>query len=102
MDSCRGDERLRHGRISEPNRTYFVTACTENRVVGLHAASLAPTLRAEIMAVERDGHCRVIGAVIMPNHVHLLVELSGTLPLSRIIARVKSKTRAALDRHHLR
>jgi REP element-mobilizing transposase RayT len=68
----------------------------------LNVVALAPTLRAEIMAVERDGHCRVMGAVIMPNHMHLLVELSGTLPLSRIVARVKSKTRAALNRHQLR
>jgi REP element-mobilizing transposase RayT len=102
MNARHGDETLRRGRWSQRGCTYFVTACTENRGVGLHAASLAPTLRKEIIACERDGHWRVLGAVIMPEHLHLLVKLTGELPLSRIVARVKMKTRVALWQHGLR
>lgn len=38
----------------------------------------------------------------MPDHIHLLVTLVGQLPLGRVVARLKAKTKPALVRAHLR
>lgn len=54
-------------------------------------------IRVEIGNIERDGHWLIHGAVIMPDHIHLLFTLSDHLPLARVIARLKAKTKAALE-----
>ena len=38
----------------------------------------------------------------MPDHLHLLVSLTGELPLGRIVARLKSKTRRSLAANNVR
>ena len=38
----------------------------------------------------------------MPDHLHLLVELASRLSLSQAVARLKAKTRAALESCHAR
>lgn len=63
---------------------------------------VAGALRAEIQNIEGDGYWTIRGAVIMPDHIHLLATLHDKLPLSRVIARLKSKTRAALATTGLR
>jgi putative transposase len=75
---------------------YFLTLCTRERRAGLHQAEVAGALRGEIAACERGGHWCVVAGVIMPDHLHLLAELTGEIALSRVVARLKAKTKAAL------
>jgi len=64
---------------------------------GPHLTSDArQAIRTEIDALERSGHWTIRGAVIMPDHLHLLANLGPSLTLSRCIARLKSKTKEAL------
>ena len=79
-----------------------MTLCTDLRKVGLDSDNVAPVIRDELEACASDGYWRLRGAVIMPDHMHLLVELTGDLPLGRIIARVKAKSRAVMLVHGLR
>ena len=92
-----GDESLRRGRWSESGATYFLTLCTRDRREGLTRPEIATALRSELSSCEYDRHCRVSAGVIMPDHLHLLVELTGALGLSRVVARVKAKTRTVLN-----
>src|SRR6266568_6393917 len=96
MNEIRGDESLRRGRWSEKGAWYFVTLCVEGRALGLTMDALALVVRDEIGACEKAAHWRVAAAVIMPDHLHMLIELTGALPLSRIVARVKAKTGSSL------
>jgi len=96
MKPNRGYEALRRNRLSMPEATYFVTLCTHNRSPGLTSASVASALRAEILDIERAGYWTIRGAVIMPDHLHLLLTLRVRLPLGRTIARLKSKSKPAL------
>lgn len=91
-----GDEILRRFRVSQPYTDYFRTLCTDDRRTGLTSPVVAPALRAEIEHIESDGYWTIRGAVIMPDHLHLLATLHDKLPLSRVIARFKSKSRPTL------
>ena len=96
MKAERGDEALRRFRISQPGTDYFITAT----IAGKSPEGLSPaskdSIRRELLAIEADYHWRIRGAVIMPDHLHLLVTLGGNLGLSRVMARLKSKTRSHL------
>lgn len=100
MKAERGDEALRRFRVSSPGTGYFLTL----NLVGKSGPFLSPAAKlaisTEIEAIEASGHWHVRGAVIMPDHLHLLVNLGSSLPLSRVVARLKSKTRASLTSSH--
>lgn len=91
-----GDEALRRYRVSIQGCTYFLTLCTKNRAIDLSCSSLAEFLQHEIDLIENDGHWVTRCSVIMPDHLHLLVQITGNLTLSRCIGRLKTKTRAML------
>jgi putative transposase len=97
----RGDGALRRYRVSLPATAYFLTLCTEARSAGLTNDDTALANRAEITAIETDGHWTHRACVVMPDHLHLLVRLTGDLPLARCVARLKSKTRPALLAHDI-
>ncbi len=57
---------------------------------------MASAIQTEIAAREADGHWRIRAGVIMPDRLHLLAALTGSLALGRVVARLKAKTRAML------
>lgn len=63
---------------------------------------VASALRGEIEAIEQPGYWTVQGAVIMPDHLHLLITLHDKLALSRVVARFKAKTKPVLAVNQLR
>lgn len=91
-----GDEALRKFRVSLPHADYFLTFNLAERLPLLTKLSVATAIRDEIRAIESDRHWRTLAAVIMPDHVHFLIHLHDTLPLSRAVARFKSRTKNAL------
>ncbi len=91
-----GYEALRRGRYSQPASRYFLTLTTEERRNGLNSAPLATVIKREIIALESDGSWRVHAAVIMPDHLHLLITLGPRLSLGQSVGRLKTKTRGFL------
>jgi len=102
MKPERGYESLRRFRVSRPGTDYFLTLCTDERKTGLTNPAVANTLRNEIEAIERAGYWTIRGAVIMPDHLHLLLTLRDRLPLGRVVARLKSNSKPALSAVALR
>ncbi len=96
-----GDEALRRHRSHVANASYFLTLCTGDRQPGLEATPVAAALHVEIMAIESSRHWQLRAAVIMPDHLHLLVRLTGTIEIARCVARLKSKTNASLQSANL-
>ncbi|WP_175414690.1 REP-associated tyrosine transposase [Nibricoccus aquaticus] len=96
MQPPRGFESLRSHRWSSRYSSYFLTLCTADRAVGLTSNPVAAAIRQQVDACAHDGHWRPRATVIMPDHTHLLIELTGALPLGRVVARLKTKTRSAL------
>jgi len=95
--SGHGDEALRRHRTTIPGAIYFTTLCTKNRAHGLTVTSVGQAILDETHLIERDGHWLMRAAVVMPDHFHLLVRLSGSLTISQCVARLKTKTRGALN-----
>jgi REP element-mobilizing transposase RayT len=102
MNPGDGYEALRRFRVSLPHTDYFLTMGTAVRKPGLTLPAIAETVRDEILSGELNGDWTLRGAVIMPDHLHLLATLHNQLSLDRIIARFKAKTRLALASSGLR
>lgn len=96
MKAQRGNEILRRFRESRPDTDYFITINLADKLRNELRFGIRWEIRRELEAIEATGYWRIRGAVIMPDHLHLLVTLGDQLNLSRVIARLKTKTRRAL------
>lgn len=96
LDANKGYRALRRGRWSASNAEYFLTFCTAGRKRGLDSPAASSALSTEWGMTENDGCWTVRCAVIMPDHVHLLIVLGHKLPLGRCVARLKSRTTPTL------
>lgn len=96
LDPHKGYRSLLKGRHSRSGSEYFITFCTELRRRGLDAQPVAVMILAEIQAMETEDVWLPRCAVVMPDHVHLLVPLSDKLSLGKAVARLKSKSAASL------
>ncbi len=95
MNKPRGHD-LRKGRVSEPNRIYLITTVTQERVshfTDFHLGRLlVHTLRGETPRAE------TLAFVVMPDHLHWLMQLREGHDLSRVIADVKSISSRRINR----
>ncbi|HKJ95316.1 MAG TPA: transposase [Gammaproteobacteria bacterium] len=91
-----GGRRLRIGRHSEANRLYLVTTVTYDRrplFRELHLGRVVVrALMGEMLRTE------TVCYVVMPDHVHWLLQLKPAASLSSVIQRVKSVTAHRLRR----
>lgn len=96
LNPARAHASLRRGRYSQPAAEYFLTVCTEARQTGLTTVDVAAAFLNEVQAMVSDGtwvtHC----AVVMPDHVHLLITLGERPPLAKAVQRLKARTSAVL------
>ena len=95
--STPGTRSLRKGRVSQTNRIYFITVVTQGRRKWFGEHSLARQLA---RLADLDGEfqdAQILCWVVMPDHVHLLLELKET-PLHKVINVWKSKSGYLLNR----
>lgn len=92
----RRTEDLRKGRISLPGAQYFLTWCTANRTPALAENLVQATARQASAALDSSGNALVLAASVMPDHIHLLLELGVPLSVSQVVG----KTKSALTRTH--
>jgi len=81
--------RLRLGRRSEPGRWYHVITRTLDHRPVFDDLPAARTLITVLAEEEKRDRARTLAFVVMPDHLHWLLELR-TAPLSRVVAAVKS------------
>jgi len=94
-----GNQALRSGRASLPNHTYLITAVVHERHRLFEDFDTACLMSKTLNASKLWPDAKLLAWVLMPDHLHLLVELGETEPLSRVVQRVKSVTATALRRH---
>jgi len=95
-DPAKGHAALRRGRVSLAGATYFLTICTNNRGAGLTTPQLARSVLYELRTMQTDEVWSVRCAVVMPDHMHLLIELGVKLCLGKAVSRLKAMTSACL------
>jgi len=84
--------RLRRGRFSEPNRIYLITTVTQDRV----PLFCNFWLGREVVRAMHHHHAsewvESLAFVVMPDHLHWLVQLEDTVSLSRLMQSFKAYT----------
>ncbi|MBA1205402.1 transposase [Pseudomonas capeferrum] len=94
---------LRRGRFSEPGRLYLLTTVTHRRrplFRDLHSARLVIQ---QLRQSDHEQACQSLAWVVMPDHVHWLIELKS-VTLGTLMRRFKSRSSHALHKagveHH--
>ncbi|MFK0087066.1 REP-associated tyrosine transposase [Pseudomonas sp. NPDC090755] len=90
-----GRHRLRLGRVSEPGRLYLLTSVTRERVPVFEDFHLARSVIAQLRLTEQEEAARSLAWVVMPDHIHWLIELKA-VTLSVLMRRFKSRSSCAL------
>ena len=85
-----GTSALRRGRHSAYNHVYHITTCTRDRSPLLERFSTARSVINEMRREDQAGNTETLAFVIMPDHWHWLIRLSGRRSLSSIVSIVKS------------
>ena len=87
---------LRKGRVSLQNQIYLVTFVTEGRkqrFTDFHCARLM------VRSLMKSRHTKTLAFVIMPDHVHWLIQLLDKSSLSQVLQAVKSVSGHRLNSH---
>lgn len=84
-----GRSDLRKGRFSQTNVIYSVTFTTKNRLLILDFSTGRIIARLLLSPVIVKDH-KILAWVIMPDHVHLLIQLGESQSLSRFVQMFKS------------
>jgi len=87
---------LRRGRISEPNRIYLITTVTRHRIPWFDDLLAARALIRALHAESRNAN--TLAFVVMPDHLHWLMSLSGTASLDAVVQNVKSVSSHRVNR----
>ncbi|UZE22702.1 transposase [Pseudomonas sp. B21-056] len=89
--------RLRHGRASEQGRGYLVTTVVHQRNPLFRDWRLARLLIAELRLAHDLGHVNSLAWVVMPDHMHWLMQLEQAR-LPHVMQAVKSRSTLAINR----
>ncbi|WP_444758182.1 REP-associated tyrosine transposase [Pseudomonas sp. A014] len=89
--------RLRRGRCSEPGRCYLLTAVTHERQPLFHDLRSARLLVKQLRLSDQENASRTLAWVLMPDHLHWLIELRG-VTLGSLMRRFKSRSSLALHK----
>jgi len=85
-----GTKSLRFGRVSIPNQIYHVTTVTKDRHQYFNNFALS---RFVIQTINTSPDVETLAYVVMPDHVHWLLELqSSNVSLSKTLSSVKSRS----------
>jgi REP element-mobilizing transposase RayT len=89
-NKTRHTENLRLGRISEPGARYFLTWCTARRGALLAVPAIQETAIQAIASIDSSNDGSLLAASVMPDHIHILLELGERLTVSQLVGKTKS------------
>ena len=89
---------LRKGRYSVRGHAYLVTACCYKRKLVFQNTEAASLMMREFWRQGRQGDCQSLAFVVMPDHIHWLLKLTGDRTLSDIVGRIKGRTAYVIAR----
>ncbi|EKT4522694.1 transposase [Pseudomonas putida] len=98
MDSP-GSHRLRQGRVSIQGQIYLLTTTVQHRQPIFRDFHLARILVGELRKAQETGLARSLAWVVMPDHLHWLLELQHT-SLDALMRRVKCRSAYLVNRSY--
>jgi REP element-mobilizing transposase RayT len=97
MRKCLYSHRLRRGRCSEPGRAYLITVVVYQRRPIFTDWRIGRLLVAELKRAQDQQWVKSIAWVVMPDHLHWLVQLENA-SLERLMQTVKSRSTLTINR----
>ena len=91
------NNQLRKGRYSEPGRIYILTTVVKNRAPVFADFKLGRCLVRELINTQLWNQAQSLAWVIMPDHLHWLVQLQDA-PLATLANQIKSRSARAINR----
>ena len=89
---------LRKGRVSLPGRVYHVTTVTLDRKPVFSDLRSARVLINALREAQARGEATTLAFVLMPDHLHWLLQLEAETSLSGLVGAVKAVTAHGLGR----
>ena len=90
---------LRKGRFSEANRIYFITTVTQNRSEIFKDFNSARIVINSMRQLHECEYVQSLSWVVMPDHLHWLIQLSDEYSLAEIIKRLKAQSAHSINRY---
>ena len=88
----KGTARTRLGRFSERNRIYHVVTASYDREPHFRSFENGRKVVEAMHCEAQRGHAITMAFVVMPDHLHWLVQLAGDRSLSESVCSVKSRS----------
>lgn len=89
---------LRKGRFSEEARAYALTKCASHGISLIEDPSVTKSLIEALFWMERQNAFSLGAFVVMPDHYHAVIALTGTKSLSQIMRSIGSHTAREANR----
>ncbi len=96
-----GYSALLRGRCSMVGSSYFLTYCLKRPHTGLVQPDLAPSVLDQMRALETRGYWHIRTAVLMPDHIHMVITLGEKLSLPEVVRSFKGPLTRFLRTHGL-
>ena len=90
---------LRKGRFSEANRIYFITTVTHNRRKIFNDLNSARIVVKSMRELNDCGYVDSLSWVVMPDHLHWLIQLSNEHTLAKVVKRFKAQSAYSINRY---
>ncbi|WP_394000249.1 transposase [Luteimonas sp. WGS1318] len=91
-----GHRALRRGRVSLPQQAYLVTVTTPRRRALFAHFAAGRAVCSAFSASADEGDAALLAWVLMPDHVHWLLQLGTDASLARVIAKWKAAATRAV------
>ena len=94
----KGHSALRHGRYSQPGQVYLITATTKDREPLFLDWQMARAVCTAMHAFSSGNEFRLLSWVVMPDHVHCLLQLGERRDLSSVVRFMKSRSAMVVNK----
>ena len=87
------------GRFSEANRIYFITTVTHNRRKIFNNFNSARIVVKSMQELNDCGYVDSLSWVVMPDHLHWLIQLSDEHTLTEVVKRLKAQSAHSINQY---
>ena len=91
---------LRKFRYSDPNRIYLITTVTSRRNTVFSDLAAGRIVVNELRRFQEEGAADTLAWVLMPDHLHWLLQLNRCCQLSDVIKSLKACSALAINNYH--
>ena len=94
----RGHQALRTARVSLPNQIYLITVCCINKERIFLDCNAARAMSSTLHHVLKDKQSKILAWVVMPDHMHLALQLTEDETLAKTMNQINSCSAIAVNR----